>query len=102
ESLWEGFISFKMETLVRLAVQGTLNILRHTHISKASILFLSLARITQVSEAYEKIGKIRALTRCIFVFLVILRSFQILVILIMAERAISILRFISNSQEPEL
>jgi len=47
ETLCAGRISFKMDTLVLLAVQGTRNILRQTHISNASILFLSPVRITQ-------------------------------------------------------
>lgn len=44
ENICTGLISFKIEMFVPLAAQGTPNILRHTQISNASILVLSLER----------------------------------------------------------
>ena len=60
-------ISFRMDWLDLLAVQGTLkNLLQH-HSSKASILWRSAFFIVQLSHSYMTIGKTIALTRQTFV-----------------------------------
>ena len=62
-----GLISFRMDRLDLLAVQGTLKSLLQHHSSKASILRCSAFFTVQLSHAYMTIGKTRALTRWIFV-----------------------------------
>ena len=64
---YSGRISFKMDWLDLLAVQGTLKILLRHHSSKASILWCSTFFIVQVSHPYMTIWKNIALTRWIFV-----------------------------------
>ena len=60
-------ISFRMDWLDLLAVQGTLkNLLQH-HSSKASILLCSAFFIVQLSHSYMTTGKPIALTRRTFV-----------------------------------
>ena len=60
---YSGLISFRMDCLDLLAVQGTLkNLLQH-HSSKASILQHSAFFILQLSHAYIATGKTIALTR---------------------------------------
>ena len=62
-----GLISFRMDSLDLLAVQGTLkNLLQH-HSSKASILRRSAFFTVQLSHPYMTTGKIVALTRRTFV-----------------------------------
>ena len=62
-----GLISFRMDWLDLLAVQGTLkNLLQH-HSSKASILQLSAFFTVQLSHPYMTTGKTIALSRQIFV-----------------------------------
>ena len=62
-----GLISFRMDWLDLLAVQGTLkNLLQH-HSSKASILQCSAFFIVQLSHPYMATGKTIALTRWTFV-----------------------------------
>ena len=58
-----GLISFRMEWLDLLAVQGTLKSLLQHHSSKASILRLSAFFIVQLSHPYMTTGKTIALTR---------------------------------------
>ena len=61
-----GLISFRMDWLDHLAVQGTLkNLLQH-HRSKASILQRSAFFIVQLSHPYMTTGKTIALTRQTF------------------------------------
>ena len=60
-------ISFRMDWLDLLAVQGTLKSLLQHHISKASILLHSAFFIVQLSQPYMTTGKIIALTRQTFV-----------------------------------
>ena len=60
-------ISFKMDWLDLLAVQGTLKSLLQHHSSKASILRCSAFFIVQISHPYMTIGKTTALTRWTFV-----------------------------------
>ena len=62
-----GLISFRMDWLDLLAVQGTLKSLLQYHSSKASILRCSIFFIVQLSHPYMTIGKTIALTRRTFV-----------------------------------
>ena len=62
-----GLISFRMDWLDLLVVQGTLKSLLQHHSSKASILLCSAFFIVQLSHPYMTIGKIIALTRRTFV-----------------------------------
>ena len=62
-----GLISFRMDWLDLLAVQGTLKSLLQHHSSKASILWHSAVFIVQLSHAYMTTGKTIALTRLTFV-----------------------------------
>ena len=62
-----GLISFRMDWLDLLAVQGTLKSLLQHHSSKASILWHSAFFIVQLSYPYMTTGKITALTRWTFV-----------------------------------
>ena len=62
-----GLISFRMDWLDLLAVQGTLKSLLQHHSSKASILQRSAFFIVQLSHPYMTIGKTIALTRQTFV-----------------------------------
>ena len=61
-----GLISFSMDWLDLLAVQGTLKSLQH-HSSKASILWCSAFFTVQLSYPYMITGKTIALTRRTFV-----------------------------------
>ena len=58
-----GLISFRMDWLNLLEVQGTLKSLLQHHSSKASILWPSAFFIVQLSHPYMTTGKIIALTR---------------------------------------
>ena len=58
-----GLISFRMDWLELLAVQGTLKSLLQHHSSKASILQCSAFYIVQLSNPYMTTGKTIALTR---------------------------------------
>ena len=58
-----GLISFRMDWLNLLAVQGTLKSLLQHHSSKASILQCSAFFIVQLSHPYVTTGKTIALTR---------------------------------------
>ena len=62
-----GLISFRMDWLELLAVQGTLKSLLQHHSSKASILRCSAFFIVQLSHPYTTTGKTIALTRWTFV-----------------------------------
>ena len=62
-----GLISFRMDWLDLLAVQGMLKSLLQHHSSKASILWHSAFFIVQLSHPYMITGKIIALTRWTFV-----------------------------------
>ena len=63
---YPGLISFRMDWLDLLAVQGTLkNLLQH-HSSKASILWHSALSMVQLSRPYMTTGKTIALTRRTF------------------------------------
>ena len=62
-----GLISFRMDWMDPLAVQGTLKSLLQHHSSKASILQCSAFFIVQLSHPYMTTGKTIALTRWTFV-----------------------------------
>ena len=64
---YSGLISFRMDWLDLLAVQGTLKSLLQHHSAKASILQCSAFFIVQLSHPYMTTGKTIALTRWIFV-----------------------------------
>ena len=62
-----GLVSFRMDWLDLLAVQGTLKSLLQHHSSKASILQCSAFFTVQLSHLYMTTGKTIALTRWTFV-----------------------------------
>ena len=62
-----GLISFRMDWLDLLAVQGSLKSLLQQHSSKASIFWCSAFFIVQLSHPYMTTGKTIALTRWTFV-----------------------------------
>ena len=64
---YSGLISFKMDRLDLIAVQGTLKSLLQHHSSKASILWCSAFFIVQISYPYMTTEKKIALTRQTFV-----------------------------------
>ena len=64
---YSGLISFRMDWLDLLAVQGTLKSLLQHHNSKASILQCSAFFIVQLSHPYMTTGKAIALSRWTFV-----------------------------------
>ena len=64
---YSGLISFRMDWLDLLAVQGTLMSLLQHHSSKASIFQCSTFFIVQLSQPYMTTGKTIALTRWTFV-----------------------------------
>ena len=64
---YSGLISFRIDWLDLLAVQGTLKGLLQHHSSKASILQHSALFIVQLSHPYMTTGKTIALTRWTFV-----------------------------------
>ena len=73
-----GPISFRMDWLDLLAVQGTLMSLLQHHSSKASILRDSAFFIVQLSHPYMTTGKIIALTKWTFVEKVMSLLFNLL------------------------
>ena len=78
-----GLISFRMDWLDLLAVQGSLKSLLH-HSWKASIIQLSAFFIVQLSHPYMTTGKTIALTRQMFVGKVMPLLFNILSRLVVA------------------
>ena len=77
-----GLISFRMDWLDLLAVQGTLkNLLQH-HSSKASVLQLSAFFIVQLSHPYMTTGETGMLTRQTFVSKVMSLLFNMLSMLV--------------------
>ena len=71
-------ISFRMDWLDLLAVQGTLKSLLQHHSSKASILWLSAFFMVQLSHPYRTTGKTIALSRWTFVSKVMSLLFNML------------------------
>ena len=64
---YSGLISFRMDWLNLLAVQGTLKSLLQHHSSKASVLWNSAFFIVQLSHPHMTTGKTITLTRWAFV-----------------------------------
>ena len=81
---YSRLISFRMDWLDLLAVQGTLKSLLQHHSSKASVLQRSAFCIVQLSHPYVTTGKIIALTRWTFVEKVISLLFNMLSRLVIA------------------
>ena len=81
---YSGLISFRMDWLDLLAVQGTLKSLLQHHSSKASILWCSAFFILQLSHPYMTTGKNIALTRRTFVGKVMSLIFNMLSKLVIA------------------
>ena len=75
---YSGLISFRMDWLDLLAVQGTLKSLLWHHSSKASILWRSAFFIVQLSHPHMTTRKTIALTRWTFVSKVMCRLFNML------------------------
>ena len=80
---YSGLISFRMEWLDLLAVQGTLKSLLQHHSSKASILLCSAFFIVQLSHPYMTTGKTIALTKWTFADKVMSLLFNMLPTLVM-------------------
>ena len=79
-----GLISFRMDWLAPLAVQGTLKSLLQHHSSKAAVLWQSAFFIVQLSQPYMTTGEIIALTRQTFVGKVMSLLFNMLSRLVIA------------------
>ena len=79
-----GLISFRMDWLDLLAVQGTLKSLLQHHSSKASILQCSAFFIVQLSHPYMTTGKTIALTTWTFVDKVMSLLFNMLSMLVIS------------------
>ena len=74
---YSGLISFRMDWLDLLAIQGTLKSLLQHHSSKASVLWCSAFFMVQLSHPYMTTGKTIILTKQTFVSQVIKYSFNI-------------------------
>ena len=83
-SVYSGLISFRMNWLDLLAVQGTLKSLLQHHSSKASTLWCSAFFIVQLSQPYMTTRKTIALTRWTFVGKVMSLLFNMLSRLVIA------------------
>ena len=81
---YSGLISFRINRLDLLAVQGTLKSLLQHHSSKASILWHSAFFIVQLLHPYMTTGKTIALTRWTFVGKVMSLLFNMLSRLVIA------------------
>ena len=95
-----GLISFRMDWLDLLAVQGTLKSLLQHHSSKASILQGSAFFIVQLSHPYMTTGKNIALTRQTFVGKVMSLLFNMLSRLVITFLPRSKCLLISQLQSP--
>ena len=82
---YSGLISFRMDWLDLLVVQGTLKSFLQHHSSKASILQHSAFFIVQLSHPYMTTGKTIALTRRTFVGKVMSLLFNMLSRLVIAS-----------------
>ena len=81
---YSGLISFRIDSLDLLAIQGTLKSLIHHHSSKASVLWCLAFFIVQLSHPYMTTGKTIALTRWTFVGKVMPLLFNVLSRLVIA------------------
>ena len=73
-----GVISFRMDWLDLLAVQGTLKSLLQHHSSKASIVWCSVFFVLQLSHPYTTTGKTIASTRGTFIDKIMSLPFNVL------------------------
>ena len=96
---YSGLISFTMDWLDLLAIQGTLKSLQH-HSSKASILRYSAFFSVELSHPYMTTGKTIALTRWTFVDKVMSLLFNMLSRLVIAFLPRSKHLLISSLQSP--
>jgi len=78
---YSGIISFRMDWLDLLAVQGTLKSLLQHHSSKASIRWHSAFFIVQLSHPYMTTGKTIAWTRWTFVGKIMHSKWQVQIFL---------------------
>ena len=81
---YSGLISFRMDWLDLLAVQGTLKSLPQHHSSKPSILQHSAFFIVQISPLYMTTRKTIALSRCTFICKIMSLLFNMLSRLVIA------------------
>ena len=81
---YSGLISFRMDRLDLLAVQGTLESLLQHHSSKTSILWCSAFFMVQLSHPYMTTGKTIALIRWTFVSKIMSLLFNMLSSLVLA------------------
>ena len=81
---YSGLISFRMDWLDLLAVQGIFKSLLQQHSSKTSILWCSAFFIVQLSHPYMTTGKTIDLTRWTFVDKILSLLFNILSMLVTA------------------
>ena len=95
-----GMLSFRMDWLDLLAVQGTLKSLLQHHSSKASVLRLSAFFTVQLSHPYMTTGKTMALTRWTFVGKVMSLLFNMLFRLVITLLPRSKHLLISSLQSP--
>ena len=95
-----GLISFRMDWLDLLAVQGTLKSLLQHHSSKPSILWCSAFFMVQLSHPYMTTGNTIALTRWTFVGKVMFLLFNMLSRLVITFIPRSKLLLISWLQSP--
>ena len=98
-----GLISFRMDWLDLLAVQGTLKSLLQHHGSKASVLQCSAFFVVQLSHPYMTTGKTIALTRWTFVGKVMSLLFNMLLpgFLIWASKNFTSNKFLSDTNAAE-
>ena len=97
---YSGPISFRMDWLDLLAVQGTLKSLLQHHSSKVSILRHSAFFIVQLSHPYMTTGKTTALTRWTFVGKVMSLLFNMLsrlVIVFLTRRECLLISWLQSS-----
>ena len=84
---YSRLISFRMDWLDLLAVQGTLKSFLQHHSSKASIIWFSAFFLVQLSHPYMTTAKTIALTRWTFVGKVISLLFNMLLVITFLPRS---------------
>ena len=97
---YSGLISFRMDWLDLLAVQGTLKSLLKHHSSKVSVLQCSVFLMVQLSHPYTTTGKTIALTRWTFVGKLMSLLLNMLSTLVIAFLPRSKCLLISRMQSP--
>ena len=97
---YPGLISFRIDLLDLLAVQGTLKSLVQDHSSKASILWHSTFFLVQISHLCMTVGKTVTLTRQTFVSKIMSLLFNMLSILVITFLPRSKCPLISWLQSP--